>query len=121
MFHPETNEKLGLNQEGMLKIKGPNVMLGYLNHPEKTKEVIQDGWYTTGDNAIIDEDGFIRITGRQSRFSKIGGEMVPHIRIEQEIAKIIDETPNDEPEILCAVTAVRMLPKVRDSWCCIKS
>ncbi len=106
IFHPETNEVLGLNQEGMLKIKGPNVMLGYLNHPEKTSELIQDGWYTTGDIAIIDDDGFIRITGRQSRFSKIGGEMVPHIRVEQEIAKIIDETPNDEPEILCAVTAV---------------
>lgn len=106
VFHPETNEKLGLNVEGMLKIKGPNVMLGYLNHPEKTAEVIQDGWYTTGDLGMIDDDGFISITGRQSRFSKIGGEMVPHIRIEQEIMRIIDETPNDEPEIICAVTAV---------------
>ncbi|MFN9973819.1 MAG: AMP-binding protein, partial [Phycisphaerae bacterium] len=90
VFHPETGEKLGTNQEGMLKIKGPNVMLGYLNHPEKTAELIQDGWYTTGDIAIIDDDGFIQITGRQSRFSKIGGEMVPHIRIENELAKIID-------------------------------
>lgn len=106
IFHPETNEKLGVNQEGMLKIKGPNVMLGYLNHPEKTAELIQDGWYTTGDLGMIDEDGFIRITGRQSRFSKIGGEMVPHIRIEQEITRIIDEKSSDEPEILCAVTAV---------------
>lgn len=106
VFHPETGEKLGTNQEGMLKIKGPNVMLGYLNHPEKTAELIQDGWYTTGDIAIIDDDGFIQITGRQSRFSKIGGEMVPHIRIENELAKIIDEEPNDEPEILCAVTSV---------------
>ena len=106
VFDIETNERLGTNKEGMLKIKGPNVMLGYLNHPKKTAEVIQDGWYTTGDLGMIDEDGFIRITGRLSRFSKIGGEMVPHIRIEQEIAHILDETPNDEPEILCAVTAV---------------
>ena len=106
VFHPETNERLGTNQEGMLKIKGPNVMRGYLNHPEKTAELIQDGWYTTGDLGMIDDDGFICITGRQSRFSKIGGEMVPHIRIEQEITRIIDETPNDEPEIICAVTAV---------------
>ena len=45
---------------------------------------------------MIDDEGFIRITGRQSRFSKIGGEMVPHIRIEQEIARIIEDTPNDE-------------------------
>lgn len=106
VFHPETNERLGTNQEGMLKIKGPNVMLGYLNHPEKTAELIQDGWYTTGDLGMIDDDGFIRITGRQSRFSKIGGEMVPHIRIEQEIARIIEDTPNDEAEIICAITAV---------------
>jgi acyl-[acyl-carrier-protein]-phospholipid O-acyltransferase / long-chain-fatty-acid--[acyl-carrier-protein] ligase len=106
VFHPETNERLRTNQEGMLKIKGPNVMRGYLNHPEKTAELIQDGWYTTGDLGMIDDDGFITITGRQSRFSKIGGEMVPHILIEQEITRIIDETPNDEPEIICAVTAV---------------
>ncbi len=106
VFDIETSERLGTNKEGMLKIKGPNVMLGYLNHPKKTAEVVQDGWYTTGDLGMIDEDGFIRITGRLSRFSKIGGEMVPHIRIEQEIAHILDETPNDEPEILCAVTAV---------------
>jgi len=106
VFDLETNERLRTNKEGMLKIKGPNVMLGYLNHPEKTAELIQDGWYTTGDLAMIDDEGFIQITGRPSRFSKIGGEMVPHIRIEQEIARIIDETPNDEHDIVCAVTAV---------------
>jgi acyl-[acyl-carrier-protein]-phospholipid O-acyltransferase/long-chain-fatty-acid--[acyl-carrier-protein] ligase len=125
VFDPETNERLGTNKEGMLKIKGPNVMLGYLNHPQKTAELIQDGWYTTGDLALIDDEGFIRITGRQSRFSKIGGEMVPHIRIEQEIARIIDDrsehdtlagpSPNghssdegsaSDAEIMCAVTAV---------------
>lgn len=106
VFDIDTNQRLGTNKEGMLKIKGPNVMLGYLNHPNKTAELIQDGWYTTGDLGTIDDDGFIRITGRISRFSKIGGEMVPHIRIEQEIARILDETPNDDAEILCAVTAM---------------
>ena len=54
-------------------------MLGYLNQPKKTAELIVDGWYNSGDMAVIDDDGFIRITGRMSRFSKIGGEMVPHI------------------------------------------
>ncbi len=90
----------------MLKIKGPNVMLGYMNRPEATAEAINDGWYNTGDVARVDENGFIEITGRQSRFSKIGGEMVPHIRIEQEITRIIDDDDTDDPEILCAVTAV---------------
>ncbi len=106
VFDPETGAKLGANQEGLLKIKGPNIMLGYLNQPEKTAELIVDGWYNSGDMAVIDDDGFIRITGRMSRFSKIGGEMVPHILVEQEIAKIIEEDMSDEPEIACAVTSV---------------
>ncbi|MCP4504970.1 MAG: AMP-binding protein, partial [Fuerstiella sp.] len=106
IFHPETEERLGANEEGLLRIKGPNVMLGYLNRPEKTAEVMKDGWYDTGDIAKMDDDGFIEITGRQSRFSKIGGEMVPHILIEQELTRIIDDDLADEPEILCAVTAV---------------
>ncbi len=55
---------------------------------------------------MIDDDGFIRITGRMSRFSKIGGEMVPHILVEQETAKVLGEDMTDEPEIVCAVTSV---------------
>ena len=79
---------------GMLLVKGPNVMKGYLGKPEKTAEVLHDGWYTTGDVAILEEDGFLTITDRLSRFSKIGGEMVPHIRIEdklQELAGITEQ------------------------------
>jgi len=106
VFDPETGAMLGVNQEGLLKIKGPNIMLGYLNQPEKTAELIQDGWYNSGDMGVIDEDGFIHITGRMSRFSKIGGEMVPHILVEQEIAKILEEDQGDEYEMQCAVTAV---------------
>lgn len=87
---PETGDELGTDREGLLLIKGPNVMLGYLNQPDKTEEVLQDGWYNTGDFARIDEDGFIRITGRQTRFSKIGGEMVPHVQIEEAIARIVE-------------------------------
>jgi acyl-[acyl-carrier-protein]-phospholipid O-acyltransferase/long-chain-fatty-acid--[acyl-carrier-protein] ligase len=51
---------------------------------------MHDGWYITGDIAYIDMDGFIHITGRLRRFSKIGGEMVPHIRIEEAIQKILN-------------------------------
>ena len=109
---PDSGEDRGIDEDGLLCIKGPNVMLGYLNEPEKTAELIKDGWYNTGDIAKIDRDGFIWITGRQSRFSKIGGEMVPHIRIEEEIVKILDheggepEAPEDGPDIKVAVTAV---------------
>ncbi|MCL2389875.1 MAG: AMP-binding protein, partial [Endomicrobia bacterium] len=91
IVNPETYELLPFGQEGMLMIKGPNVMKGYLNNPQKTDEVIKDGWYVTGDIAIIDEDGFIAITDRLSRFSKIGGEMVPQIRIEEEIHNVLGE------------------------------
>jgi acyl-[acyl-carrier-protein]-phospholipid O-acyltransferase/long-chain-fatty-acid--[acyl-carrier-protein] ligase len=106
VFDPDTGVMLGANQEGLLKIKGPNIMLGYLNQPKKTAELIVDGWYNSGDMAVIDDEGFIRITGRMSRFSKIGGEMVPHILVEQEIAKILEEDVADDAEIVCAVTSV---------------
>jgi acyl-[acyl-carrier-protein]-phospholipid O-acyltransferase/long-chain-fatty-acid--[acyl-carrier-protein] ligase len=78
----ETGETLSSGREGLLLVKGPNRMLGYLGEPELTKKVFRDGWYVTGDIASIDDDGFIRITDRLSRFSKIGGEMVPHIKVE---------------------------------------
>lgn len=85
----------------MLLVKGPNVMRGYLGKPDKTADVLHDGWYTTGDIATIDEDGFLTITDRLSRFSKIGGEMVPHIRIEEKLHELADTT-----EQVFAVTAV---------------
>jgi len=75
------------------------MMAGYLHQPERTAEVIKDGWYVTGDIASIDEDGFIHITDRLSRFSKIGGEMVPHIKLEDAINEITGDACS-------AVTAV---------------
>jgi len=98
---PETGESLGPDQEGILLIKGANVMKGYLNHPGKTAEVIRDGWYVTGDVAKIDRDGFIKITDRISRFSKIGGEMVPHVKVEEEIQALLQQS-----DPVCAVTAL---------------
>ena len=84
----DTGERLGVNEEGLLWIKGANVMKGYLEDAEKTAEVLADGWYNTGDIAKIDEYGFIIITDRLSRFSKIAGEMVPHGRVEEEICRL---------------------------------
>ncbi|MEX0714809.1 MAG: AMP-binding protein [Pirellulales bacterium] len=103
VVHPETGEDLGRNQPGMLLISGPNVMRGYLDQPEMTAKVVRDGWYETGDIAVIDDDGFIRITGRESRFSKIGGEMVPHLKIEELLQKIV--SPGEE-DLKAVVTAV---------------
>lgn len=89
----DTGADLAGDQPGMLLVKGPNVMKGYLGREDLTAEVIRDGWYTTGDVAVIDQAGFIRITGRQSRFSKIGGEMVPHMHIEETLGKILAPAP----------------------------
>jgi len=83
IVHPESGKPMAVGQEGLLMVKGPNVMLGYLNKEEKTAEVLKDGWYNTGDIASIDADGFLTIAGRLSRFSKIAGEMVPHLGVEQ--------------------------------------
>lgn len=88
----DTQAILGPNQPGMLWVSGPNVMSGYLHRKDLTDEVLVDGWYRTGDVAMIDQDNFIHITGRVSRFSKIGGEMVPHIQVEEELTRIVDET-----------------------------
>lgn len=81
--HPETGKDMAVGQEGLLMVKGPNVMLGYLGNEKETAEVLKDGWCNTGDIACIDEDGFLTIAGRLSRFSKIAGEMVPHVGVEQ--------------------------------------
>ncbi len=82
---PETDEKLSLHQTGMLWLRGPNIFAGYLNDPVRSTEVLRDGWFKTGDLGRFDEDGFLFIEGRLSRFSKIAGEMVPHEMIEQKI------------------------------------
>ncbi len=80
---PETGEPLPVGEPGLMLVRGPNVMQGYLGKPEKTAEILLEGWYTTGDIAALDEDGFLTIIDRLSRFSKIGGEMVPHAKIEE--------------------------------------
>jgi acyl-[acyl-carrier-protein]-phospholipid O-acyltransferase/long-chain-fatty-acid--[acyl-carrier-protein] ligase len=97
----DTGTPVAPGTPGMLLVKGPNVMKGYLGKPEKTAEVLHDGWYTTGDVAMMEEDGFLTITDRLSRFSKIGGEMVPHIKIEDKLHDIAGVT-----EQVFAVTAL---------------
>jgi acyl-[acyl-carrier-protein]-phospholipid O-acyltransferase/long-chain-fatty-acid--[acyl-carrier-protein] ligase len=77
-------------QEGLLLVHGPNVMQGYLGRDDLTRRVLLDGpWYVTGDMARIDEDGFIFLTGRLSRFAKVGGEMVPLEKVEEELLALV--------------------------------
>jgi acyl-[acyl-carrier-protein]-phospholipid O-acyltransferase / long-chain-fatty-acid--[acyl-carrier-protein] ligase len=101
IVNPETLEPVPQGEAGLLLVSGPNVMQGYLNRPDKTADVLRDGWYNTGDIASVDEDGFVSITDRLSRFSKIGGEMVPHIKLEDKLHEIAGAA-----EQIFAVTAV---------------
>ncbi len=80
---PDSYAVLPPGTPGMLLVKGPNVMNGYLKREDLTAKVMHDGWYITGDIALLDDDGFLTITDRLSRFSKIGGEMVPHGKVEE--------------------------------------
>lgn len=86
----ETGELLAPDTEGLLLVRGPNVMQGYIGEPERTAEVLRDGWYVTGDMALLDRDAFLVITDRLARFSKVGGEMVPHGRVEQELLAVAE-------------------------------
>lgn len=95
----DTGVDLGIDREGLLLVRGPGMMAGYLNQPERTADVMRNGWYATGDIATIDADGFIFITDRLTRFSKVGGEMVPHVRVEDAINTILGESA-------CVVTSV---------------
>ncbi len=85
ILNPDTREPLYLNQVGLIALKGPNVFSGYLNNPDQSAAMMHEGWLVTGDLGRIDEDGFIYIEGRLSRFSKIAGEMVPHGLVEETI------------------------------------
>ena len=102
---PDTDRPLPPGSEGMIQVKGPNLMPGYLNRPDLTAKAIRDGWYTTGDMGRIDQDGFLTITGRLSRFAKVGGEMVPLEKIEEDMHTVLGT--NDR------VLAVTSLPDER--------
>ncbi len=94
IVHPETGEEVAAGDQGIVWFRGANVFSGYLDDPQKTQGAFRDGWFVTGDLGRIDDEGFLFIEGRLSRFSKIGGEMVPHGTVEQKIAEAFgwDET-----------------------------
>ena len=101
---PETGAELPAGEVGLLEVRGPNVFLGYLADPARTAEVKDEGWYRTGDLARMDADGFLHLAGRLSRFSKIGGEMVPHGTVEEALVQALGLVGAAEPKV--AVSSV---------------
>ncbi len=96
---PDTFEELPLLEKGLVLFRGANVFGGYLDDPEKTRAAFRDGWFVTGDLGRFDADGFLYIEGRLSRFSKIGGEMVPHGTVEQKIVEAFELEQMDSPAV----------------------
>ena len=87
---PETWCELPMTATGMVLFRGANVFEGYLSDAEKTRAAFRDGWFVTGDLGRFDDEGFLFIEGRLSRFSKIGGEMVPHGTVENKLIELLD-------------------------------
>ncbi len=102
IMSPETHEILPYGTDGILCLRGASIFGGYLNMPEQNAEKFKDGWLITGDIASLDRDGFIFIKGRLARFSKIGGEMVPHTLIEERIIKLLGQEDSEAPTIAIA-------------------
>jgi acyl-[acyl-carrier-protein]-phospholipid O-acyltransferase/long-chain-fatty-acid--[acyl-carrier-protein] ligase len=94
ILDPDTHEPVTQGESGLLYVKGPSVMQGYVKNPEKTKEALVDGWYNTGDIVQQDENGFITITDRLTRFSKLAGEMISHSAVEEALQEALGCTPD---------------------------
>lgn len=105
ILDPETREELSCDSTGLLALRGPNIFEGYLDDPKRTAEVKEGDWFVTGDLARFDEDGFLYIEGRLSRFSKIGGEMVPHGTVEQALVEAYGLLDSEEPMLAVAARA----------------
>jgi acyl-[acyl-carrier-protein]-phospholipid O-acyltransferase/long-chain-fatty-acid--[acyl-carrier-protein] ligase len=99
-IHPETKVDLSRTQSGLLCFQGDNIFTEYIMDSSKTKSAFENGWFVTGDIGKLDSDGFLFIEGRLSRFSKIGGEMIPHETIEAEAIKILDWQHDDQIKLV---------------------
>ena len=99
VLDPATLQPLEFGRQGLLSMQGANVFAGYLNNPQATQNALQDGWLITGDLARLDSDGFVYVDGRLSRFSKIGGEMVPHATVESALSRALGLDKSEVPLI----------------------
>jgi len=102
ILDPNTMKDIEVTKVGLLMLKGPNIFRAYLGEPKRTAEVKQGEWFITGDLARFDEDGFLFIEGRLSRFSKIAGEMVPHGTVEDALIKAYSLFDVEQPMIAMA-------------------
>ncbi len=109
----EHGELLQPGSEGMVEVKSPGLMKGYLGRPDLTAEVVRDGWYRTGDIGRLDDEGFLVLTDRLARFSKIGGEMVPHGKVEALLAEIVARLSEETPGQALPELAITSVPDAR--------
>jgi acyl-[acyl-carrier-protein]-phospholipid O-acyltransferase/long-chain-fatty-acid--[acyl-carrier-protein] ligase len=93
VVNPETFEPVADGGEGLLLVNGPSRMAGYFDDPQRTAAALHDGYYITGDIGRVDDDGFVHILDRIARMSKIGGEMVPHLKVEEALAGVFGDSP----------------------------
>ncbi len=97
---PNTREELPLGEDGMICISGNQVMLGYLDDDEKTRDVIFEAddmrWYVTGDKGHLTNEGFLIIVDRYSRFAKVGGEMVSLGAVEEQARNLLPAETEDD-------------------------
>jgi acyl-[acyl-carrier-protein]-phospholipid O-acyltransferase/long-chain-fatty-acid--[acyl-carrier-protein] ligase len=111
----DTGEECKTGETGKILVKGPSVMKGYYDDPKQTAEVLSDGWYNTGDMGYLDSDGYLWHAGRFKRFTKVGGEMVSLVKVENIMEKYLHhgvsccvvEVPDDKKGsyIVAAVSA----------------
>jgi len=104
IVNTETYEELQPGEEGLILVKGPNVMNGYYKAPELTSQAFHDGFYITGDIGKF-ENGFLYITDRLKRFAKIGGEMIPLTPIEDKLSHVLDQHTENEKRN-CAIVNI---------------
>lgn len=102
ILNTDTLESQSLDCMGLIALKGPNIFEGYLDDVPRSLEVKQGDWFLTGDLGRFDADGFLYIEGRLSRFSKIGGEMVPHGTVEAVLIASFELGDSDLPMLAVA-------------------
>ncbi len=86
LLDPVTEDPRPGATSGLLALRGPNIIASYMN--DQSPEKFRDGWLITGDVVRVDEEGFLFIEGRISRFSKVGGEMISHSAVESALARL---------------------------------